>query len=141
MHRRRNFTVGVAVGLTSATVLACLAGPGALASADSSHPSRVVVPGTGLGSLAATHSVHPLRASDVVRVSVFVNQDRAALAPAGKRYRIFLDPGQVARRFGATPTERSAVASWLRANGLHLTHNDPFNVTAIGAASAAAQCV
>ena len=49
--------------------------------------------------------------------------------PASRQYHQFLTPGQVARRFGTTVAERSAVAGWLRASGLRLTHSDPFNVT------------
>jgi subtilase family serine protease len=146
MHHRRISRRGVAVGVASVTVLATTVGLANLASAVSAHSSRVAVPGTGVGSLAATYAIHPLSPRAHVRVSVFVGQDRSGLAataravsePGSAQYHHFLTPAQVAARFGATQAQRSAVAGWLSGNGLHVTHSDPFTVTAVGRAAAVA---
>lgn len=148
MHHRRIPRRAVFVTVATSTVVATaigLAGLTSSASARPAQPSRLAVPGTGLGTLAAHHAVRPLPGSAQVRVSVFVGRNQAGLAatvrqvsePGSARYRQFLTPAQVAARFGATLSDRAAVAGWLRDSGLRLTHSDPFTITAVGAASAA----
>lgn len=146
MHHRRIPRRAVIVAVATTTVAATAIGLAGLASSASAQPSRVAVPGTGLGTLASSHAIHALGATSQVRVSVFVGRDRAGLAatvrqvsqPGSAQYRHFLSPAQVAARFGATAADRAAVAGWLRDSGLRITHSDPFTVTAVGAASAAA---
>lgn len=143
MHRPRISRRGLAISTASLAVAATTISLVGLAPAASAHPARVTVPGTGLGAFASAYPVHQLQGGTQVRLSVFVGRDRAGLSatvgavsdPSSPSYRHFLSPAQVAARFGATRADRAAVATWLRASGLRLTHSDPFTVTAVGPAS------
>jgi subtilase family serine protease len=60
---------------------------------------------------------------------------RAVSDPASPRFRHFLQPAEVASRFGPAAAQASAVTSWLTAAGLTVTSTDPHYVGARGTAA------
>lgn len=117
-----------------------------LAAASSAHTSVVVrgtVPlsGSGLGARLDA----PANETTVVHVFLGRNlgqlraRDEQVSDPHSASYRHFLSAAQVAAAFEATPAQVGHVASWLRAQGLHLTSRNAFLVSAAGPAATVAK--
>jgi subtilase family serine protease len=123
--------------------LGCAA-PGALASQTSTGSTVIAstapLAGATLASTAAAPAARP------AEVHVFLGQDQVGLQaldeqvsdPQSGSYGQFLTPAQVAARFGASTGEIAAVDSWLSAQGLHVTGQSPYLVSATGPAASVA---
>ena len=121
---------GVAVaGLGCAT-------PGALASPPPTG-TTVIASTAPLSRLdARLHRARP--GGPHAEVHVFLGQDQAGLQaldeqvsdPHSSSYGQFLTPAQVASQFGASADEIADVVSWLKSQGLHVTGQSPYLVSA-----------
>lgn len=136
------------VAVATASLVAAAFGAAGMASASptngaSGTAGRTVVAGTGPAGM----SVRTTQLGDNARVgvSVFVGRDRAGLQaaalaisnPSSTQYQHFLSAAQVKAQFGATAAQQSAVAGWLHAAGMTVTHHDAFVVSATGTAAGA----
>jgi subtilase family serine protease len=110
----------------------------ARAATDSSP--MVAIPSTAPLSGATVSAGPAAAASRTAEVHVFLGRDQAGLQaldeqvsdPNSSSYGQFLSPAQVADQFGATAQETAAVASWLQSEGLHVTDQNPYSVSATG---------
>ncbi len=139
---RRGWILGCA-GVAAASLWG--ATPGALASQTST--GSTVIPSTAPLSGATLAFTAPAPAARAAEVHVFLGQDQAGLQaldeqvsdPHSSSDGQFLTPAQVASRFGASTDEIAAVASWLTTQGLHVTDQSPYLVSATGRAASIAQ--
>lgn len=138
----RGWILGCA-GVAAAS-LGCAA-PGALASPAATDST--VIPSTAPLSGTTLAFTAPAPAGRTAEVHVFLGQDQAGLQaldeqvsdPRSSSDGQFLTPAQVASQFGASADEIAAVASWLKAQGLHVTGQSPYLVSATGRAGSIAQ--
>jgi subtilase family serine protease len=136
---RLGWILGVAGG-----AVACL-GFGAAGAAAS---PATVIPGTAPSSSSGVASA-TAGVTRSAEVHVFLGRDQAGLQaldeqladPRSSTYGQFLTPAQVAARFGATDAQRAQVASWLSSEGLHLTGESPYLVSATGPAGSVANAL
>ena len=111
------------------------------------HSASVVVRGTTpfAGSGLASRPNAP--ANETAVVHVFLGRNQSGLQarveqvsdPHSASYRHFMSAAQVNAQFEATPAQVSQIASWLRAQGLHLTSRCSYLVSAAGPAATVAK--
>jgi subtilase family serine protease len=138
---RRGWMLGAA-----GAAVACLGlgATGAIASPTSSGP--VVIASTSPLNGSDLAASAPAPAARTAEVHLFLGRDPAGLRaldeqvsdPSSSSSGQFLTPAQVASRFGATLDEIAGVDSWLRSQGLHVTDQSPYLVSAAGPAGSVA---
>jgi subtilase family serine protease len=138
----RGWILGVAgVAVASLGVGATSAG------AATPSPGAVVISSTSPLNGAALASSPAAPAARTTEVHVFLGQDQAGLQaldeqvsdPQSSSYGQFLTPAQVASQFGASSGEIADVVSWLQSEGLHVTDQSPYLVSAKGPAASVDQ--
>ncbi len=139
---RRGWILGVA-----GAAIASLGVGTAKAGASPADPSTVVIGSTAPLNGAGLAGRASAPATRTAEVHVFLGRDQAGLRaldeqlsdPHSSSYGQFLTPAQVASRFGATSQQTAAVASWLQSQGLHVTDQSPYLVSATGPAGSIAK--
>ncbi len=132
---RRGWILGVA-----GAAIASLGFGATDAGASPASPATVVIASTAPLSGASLASTAAAPAARTAEVHVFLGRDQAGLQaldeqvsdPHSSSYGQFLTPAQVAAQFGATSQEIVEVASWLQSQGLHVTDQNPYYVSAKG---------
>jgi subtilase family serine protease len=122
--------------------MACLGFGATGAAASSSSSGPVVIAGTSPLNGSDLAASAPAPATRTAEVHVFLGRDQAGLQALDEQvsdshsssYGQFLTPAQVADRFGASSTEVTSVESWLSSQGLHVTDQNPYLVSATGPA-------
>ncbi len=138
----RGWILGCA-GVAAAS-LGCVT-PGALASRAPAGTTVIDSTAPVAGSTLAAGAAAP--AARPTEVHVFLGQDQAGLQaldeqvsdPQSGSSGQFLTPAQVAARFGASSAEIADVVSWLQSEGLHVTDQSPYLVSAKGPAASVDQ--